>query len=197
MRSERHNPGQITGLVSKYRLPQHLSPMSMIWNNSRFELRQAVTSDAEAIRRLVRNAYAKWVPLIGREPLPMSADYEAALKMHRFDLLVEDDELGGLIETIRKSDHLLIENIAVTPECQGRGYGRMLMDHAEWLAASRGYSEIKLYTNKAFTENLTFYSKLGYRVEREEAFMGGICVHMNKRVRKRDEHVYGSIRWSE
>ena len=31
-------------------------------------LRQAVAADAPAIRDLTRAAYAKWVPLIGREP---------------------------------------------------------------------------------------------------------------------------------
>ena len=32
------------------------------------ELRQAMATDAAAIRELTRAAYAKWVPLIGREP---------------------------------------------------------------------------------------------------------------------------------
>ena len=40
------------------------------------ELRQAVATDAAAIRELTRAAYAKWVPLIGREPKPMTANYE-------------------------------------------------------------------------------------------------------------------------
>jgi hypothetical protein len=38
------------------------------------ELRQATAADAGAIRDLTREAYAKWVPLIGREPKPMTAD---------------------------------------------------------------------------------------------------------------------------
>ena len=36
--------------------------------------RPARRDDAEAIRDLVRAAYAKWVPLIGREPMPMKED---------------------------------------------------------------------------------------------------------------------------
>ena len=50
------------------------------------ELRQARKEDADAIRSLTRDAYAKWVPIIGREPLPMSANYNEALEKHRFDL---------------------------------------------------------------------------------------------------------------
>ena len=143
-------------------------------------MRQATKDDVEAIRTLTREAYAKWVPLIGREPLPMSTDYREALKKHRFDLLFLEGKLAALIETISHDDHLLIENVAVSPSHQGGGLGRRLLIHAERLAASLGYNEIKLYTNKLFAENLTFYDRLGYQVESEEDFMGGVCVHMNK-----------------
>lgn len=42
--------------------------------NSSIRLRPAEPADATAIRDIVRAAYAKWVPVIGREPLPMRAD---------------------------------------------------------------------------------------------------------------------------
>ena len=148
--------------------------------NEAIKIRQADVGDADVIRALTRAAYGKWVAVIGHEPLPMSADYQEALKNHRFDLLFLDEKLAALIETISHDDHLLIENVAVSPSCQGQGLGRILLDHAEHLAGSLGYSEIKLYTNKLFAENLSFYDHLGYRVEREEKTMNGICVHMNK-----------------
>jgi ribosomal protein S18 acetylase RimI-like enzyme len=144
------------------------------------ELRQGTAADARAIRDLTRAAYAKWVPVIGREPKPMTADYEEALRQHRFDLLCVGGRLAALIETIPEVDHLLIENVAVAPPYQGRGLGRKLMAHAEELAASLGFGEIKLYTNKLFAENVRLYARLGYRVDREEEFKGGIVVHMSK-----------------
>lgn len=146
------------------------------------ELVQASQGDAIAIALLTREAYAKWVPLIGREPKPMTADYEEALRRHRFDLLYAEGKLAALIETIPGEDHLLIENVAVSPAFQGRGYGRHLMAHAEALAARSGVSEIRLYTNKRFTENVQLYFKLGYRLDREEAMNGGVAVHMSKRL---------------
>ena len=150
-------------------------------------LRQAVAADAPAVRELTRDAYAKWVPLIGREPKPMTADYDAAIRNHRIDLLYLDGELAALIETIPEADHLLIENVAVSPAYQGRGLGRRLVAHAEELALSRGRAEVRLYTNKMFTENVGLYEKLHYRIEREEAFTGGgVIVHMSKRVRAAD-----------
>ncbi len=143
-------------------------------------LRQAVPADAPAIRALTRAAYAKWVPLIGREPKPMTADYEQAVRHHRFDLLYEEGGLAALIETIAAADHLLIENLAVAPAFRGRGFARLLMSHVERLAVASGLAETRLYTNKLFAENLEFYARLGYRVDREEAFSGGIVVHMSK-----------------
>jgi GNAT superfamily N-acetyltransferase len=145
------------------------------------ELRQGVATDAAAIRDLTRAAYAKWVPLIGREPKPMTADYAEALREHRFDLLYVEGRLVALIETIRGADHLLIENVAVAPSHWGRGFGRKLLAHAEQMAASLGLSETRLYTNKLFAENVQLYGKLGYRVDREE-FNGGVVVHMRKPV---------------
>jgi ribosomal protein S18 acetylase RimI-like enzyme len=152
--------------------------MSEAW-----ELRRAVASDAPAIRALTREAYAKWVPLIGREPKPMTADYAEAVRRHRIDLLHLDGVLAALIETIAEADHLLIENVAVSPAFQGRGLGRKLMAHAEQLAASAGHGETRLYTNKLFTQNIELYRKLGYRVDREEVLEIGVAVHMSKPIR--------------
>jgi GNAT superfamily N-acetyltransferase len=84
----------------------------------------ATAADADAVRCLTRDAYAKWVLLIGREPLPMLADYAAAVRDHRIDLVYRDGILVGLIEMIPESDHLLIENVAVSPAFQGQGLGR-------------------------------------------------------------------------
>ena len=151
--------------------------------NNKEELRQGLATDVAAIRDLTRAAYAKWVPVIGREPKPMTADYAEALRKHRFDLLYVEGKLVALIETIRGADHLLIENVAVAPSSWGRGFGRKLMAHAEKMAASAGLSETRLYTNKLFAENLQLYGKLGYRVDREEKFEDGVVVHMCKPVK--------------
>ena len=144
--------------------------------------RLATLADAPAIRALTREAYARWVPLIGREPLPMTADHARAVREHRIDLIETDGRLVALIEMIRHPDHLLIENLAVAPDCQGQGLGRALMAHADRVAASLGHRETRLYTNRAFAANLRFYAGLGYRIDREEAFGNGTVVHMSRAV---------------
>ncbi len=145
-------------------------------------IRPAAPADAAACRTLTRTAYAKWVPLIGREPRPMTADVEAALRNHRIDLLFRDGHLAALIETIPKPDHLLIENVAVLPSAQGQGLSRKLLAHAENLAKTLGHTETRLYTNKAFAENIRLYERCHYTIDREEPFINGIAVHMSKRL---------------
>lgn len=146
-------------------------------------VRRATTADALAVRELTRAAYAKWVPVLGREPRPMTADYDAATRDHLIDVLRVDGEAMALIEMAPKPDHLLIVNVAVAPTYQGKGYGSALMAHAEEVARSLNLSEIRLYTNALFAENLRLYSRLGYRVDREEEHpQFGVAVHMSKRL---------------
>ena len=57
-----------------------------------FQIRRATTDDAPRVGLLTRAAYAKWVPVIGREPLPMKVDYAAAVREHWVDLPF----MGGL-----------------------------------------------------------------------------------------------------
>jgi GNAT superfamily N-acetyltransferase len=144
-------------------------------------IRRGLQADAAEIRELTRRAYEKWIPVIGRQPTPMVADYDRGVREHMIDLLFLGATLVGLIETKHESDHLLVVNVAVAPAFQGRGYGRLLLDHAEQLATFLRLPEVKLYTNKQFTTNVEFYTRRGYTIDGEEPFMGGFLVHMSKR----------------
>ena len=90
-------------------------------------IRRGTTENVDLIRDFTRAAYAKWIPLIGREPLPMAADYETALRQHRFDLLYKTNALAALIETIARSDHLHIQNLCVSPKFYRAAMTRALM----------------------------------------------------------------------
>jgi GNAT superfamily N-acetyltransferase len=143
-------------------------------------LRRALATDADAIAALTKEAYAKWVPVIGRDPLPMTVDYATAVRNHRFDLLFAGPTLAALIETVPAEDWLMIVNLAVRPAFQRQGFGGRLVRLAEHIAERAGLRGTQLYTNRAFTTNLVFYTALGYRVDREEPFLGGATVYMSK-----------------
>lgn len=147
------------------------------------KIRRAGPDDAEAIRDLTRKAYAKWIPAIGREPRPMAADYNAAVRDHWIDILEDDQGLAALIEIIPGSAHLVIENLAVREDRQGAGLATILLRHAEDLARQQGIAELRLYTNAAFAANLEFYRARGFaETERTGLPDGGVMVHFAKQV---------------
>jgi ribosomal protein S18 acetylase RimI-like enzyme len=144
------------------------------------QLRRATPADAPIVRQLVRDAYAKWVPILGREPIPMQADYDLAVREHEVDLVYAGGELAGLIEMILYPDHLFIENVAVSPGHQGIGLGRYLMGHSERRARALGLGSLRLLTAHVMEPNIRLYSSIGYQVDRTEPFMGGFTVYMSK-----------------
>jgi ribosomal protein S18 acetylase RimI-like enzyme len=143
-------------------------------------IRRAAGGDADAVRALVQQAYERYVARIGRRPRPMDADYERLID--RGLVHVIGDPIDGVIVLVPEGDHLLVENVAVLPSCQGRGLGRQLMQFAEAEAGRLGFEEIVLYTNKHMTENLGFYAYLGYEETDRATAEGFARVYFRKRL---------------
>ena len=135
----------------------------MLARMSGTSIRRATTADLTDLRQLITDAYTKYIERIGRPPAPMTADYAAALEHSRVWVLESGDAIVGALVTEDRGDHLLLETVAVAPGAQGSGYGRRLLDRAERDAVELGLSEVRLYTNEAMTENLSFYPRHGYR----------------------------------
>jgi N-acetylglutamate synthase-like GNAT family acetyltransferase len=126
------------------------------------QIRLAQAADVPAIRELVRAAYAIYVPRIGREPAPVTADYKTLVDAGAVWVATKDEEIAGVLVLQPTAESLLLENVAVRPDRQRRGVGRMLIAFAEQEAARRGFDEVSLYTNAHMTENLSLYPALGY-----------------------------------
>lgn len=124
--------------------------------------RPAERRDVGQIARLARDAYQHYTARIGRAPAPMEADYAAVVSDGTMWIAEGDDQLLGFIVLIDADDHLLLDSVAVDPVARGRGVGAQLLALAENEARRRGYDRIKLYTNKAMTENLDYYPRKGY-----------------------------------
>jgi ribosomal protein S18 acetylase RimI-like enzyme len=145
-------------------------------------IRPAVAGDVPAIDALVRDAYAMYVPRIGREPAPVTADHAGLVAAGRTSVIEADDEVAGVIVLIPGGAHLLVENVAVAPKAQGRGLGRELMAFAERRAAQLGMAELRLYTNQLMTENLALYPALGYTETGRRVEDGFARVYFSKRI---------------
>jgi ribosomal protein S18 acetylase RimI-like enzyme len=125
-------------------------------------VRPAAEPDVPVLAAIAAEAYRVYVPRIGREPAPMTADYAEAVRSGLTWAAVRDDEVVGLLVLAVRPDHLLLENVAVLPSAQGAGVGARLLALAEDEARARGLREIRLYTNEAMTENLAYYPRRGY-----------------------------------
>ncbi len=126
------------------------------------ELRPAEPKDVDAVRQCARAAYRKYVERIGREPAPMIADFEADIRDQRMCVIDDDAGLAGYVVFFRKDDHMFLENVAVQPDRQGKGFGRRLIRHVEEAAHRAGLTAVRLYTNVHMRENLGLYLTLGY-----------------------------------
>lgn len=142
----------------------------------------ATKDDLDSILNIILTSYQKWVPIIGRKPTPMTADYTKSINEHDIYLLKSDKNIFGLIEIIKKENHIWIENVSVHPKHQGNGFGKKLLLHAEYIASINEFEFIRLQTNKEFYENIKLYNNFGYKIIREEPFMGGKTVYMEKNI---------------
>ncbi|TCI00531.1 GNAT family N-acetyltransferase [Roseococcus sp. SYP-B2431] len=134
--------------------------------------RLARPGEAGALRALVREAYAHYVPRLGREPAPMTDDYAARIAAGQAWIAELDGVSIGALVLEDTEDGLLIDNIAVAAASRGKGHGRKLMDFAEAEARRRGHRRIWLYTNEKMVENIALYARLGY-AETRRAEQGG------------------------
>ena len=144
------------------------------------DLRRAVSADRPAVEAIVEAAYSPYIPRIGRKPGPMLDDYGALIAEGCVHVVVAGGTVQGILVLRPEQDAMLLENIAVAPAAQGRGYGRIMLDFAERAAVAGGFSAVTLYTNEAMTENVALYARLGY-VETHRGVANGFRrVYMTK-----------------
>ena len=125
-------------------------------------IRAAGEDDVPAIESIVRDSYARYVPLIGREPAPMTADYRNLVSAGEVWVAEREGSVIGVLVLRRDEQTLLLENVAVSPPHQGQGVGRALIAFAEQHGRDLGLEAVTLYTNEAMRENLRLYPRLGY-----------------------------------
>lgn len=142
----------------------------------------AGAGEVAEISALVRAAYQPYVQRIGREPAPMNADHGDAVADGRVLLARSDNRLVGVLITDPRSDHLLIENVAVRADGRGLGVGSRLLRRAEDEARRLGLPELRLYTNAKMTENLAYYPRRGFAETHRAVEDGFERVFFTKRI---------------
>jgi GNAT superfamily N-acetyltransferase len=135
-------------------------------------IRAAEAANVAAVAEIAAKAFDRYTERIGRPPAPMDADYRELIAAGWVWIAVRDGVIAGFAVLIPRTDHLLLETIAVAPDVQGEGIGSGLLAFTDDMARREGLGEIRLCTNEAMTENLIYYPRHGYRETHRETEHG-------------------------
>lgn len=145
-------------------------------------IRKAEPSDEAAVVSCVQKSYQKYIVRIGKKPGPM-LEYYLPLIIDGNVFCGEfcEETIGVLV--LKKFDgYMLLDNVAILPEFQGKGFGKQLIEFAEHYSSDNNYLEIRLYTNIKMTENIELYHKLGYSEYSRKQENGFERVYFKKRL---------------
>ena len=131
-----------------------------------FIIRLATREDCEAVEAIAASAYAHYIGRMNKKPAPMTEDYKAEIAENRVHVLVlsngEGGSIGGFLILKPGDESMLLDNVAVAPGMQGRGYGKALIFFAMEKAREMGFGKLTLYTNEVMVENIRLYARLGF-----------------------------------
>jgi GNAT superfamily N-acetyltransferase len=144
------------------------------------DLRRARPDEAEKIAAFQRAAYARNRAILGVEPIPLQADYAEILRRYEVWLRGEEETTTGILILESRPDDLLIWSIATAPEARRSGIGNELLAAAENRARELRKNIIRLYTGELLVDNVAWYQRRGYAIERTEAMSDRRVVHMKK-----------------
>ena len=136
--------------------------------------------DFEIIRAI---AYQTWPATYGKILSKAQLDYmlakfyseeslniNLAQQNHHF-LLVKENEITVGFASYEHHYHqksvTRIHKIYILPQTQGKGFGKILMDHIEQLALQNNNNYLSLNVNR-FNKALRFYQKIGFEIIAEE-----------------------------
>jgi ribosomal protein S18 acetylase RimI-like enzyme len=145
-------------------------------------IRRALEGEAETVHRVVHAAYAHYTDRIGKPPGPMLDDYAQRIADGQTWVLEDAGGIVGILVLEQRADGFLLDNIAVPPECQGKGHGRILIEFAEAEARRRGFQEIHLYTHALMVENIALYRRIGFVETHRVSEKGYDRVYMTKQL---------------
>ncbi len=126
-------------------------------------IRLATQHDEAKVRDCAEQAYARYIPLIGKRPAPLLSDFGAQIRDGLIHVAEADEgSFQGFIVFYQTDQSFLLENVAVLPAWSGKGVGRALIAYCEDAARRVGALSVRLYTNAAMVDNVALYARLGY-----------------------------------
>ena len=146
-------------------------------------IRQAQKSDLEFVRQCAERAYEGYIDRIGQPPAPMVADFAESLNKQELEVICLEAPVG-FVASYEQNGRLFVENIAIHPDHQNQGIASQVFLLLEDRCRQTGLTAIELYTNEKMTENLDFYSMLGFVETDRRRDSGFSRVYFKKTVAK-------------
>lgn len=156
--------------MSEYgRAPEYSGAAAMSRaDTTRIVTRPARPDDGDRLARIARDAYGKYLGLVDEPPAPLLLDYAQVAALGRTHVAVAEGEVIGMVTIEPDEPYLILRNLAVRPEYQGLGIGRMLVAFVEDTARGRGLRGVRLWTRAEMEDNIAFYLRLGYALTHTE-----------------------------
>ncbi len=85
-----------------------------------------MTTEVAAIKLIARKSFERYVPLIGKPPASMNADFSGHVLKDTVFIAQSEKKQGsvmGYAFVLQRNGEWLLDNIAASPEAQGRGVG--------------------------------------------------------------------------
>ena len=124
-----------------------------------------MTTEVPAIKLIARKSFERYVPLIGKPPAPMNADFSVHVLKATVFIAQSEKKQGSVLGyaiILKRDGEWLLDNIVVSPEAQGRGVGSALIVACETFLQKRGVQRYHLYTNQTMEQNLACYPEIGF-----------------------------------
>jgi len=153
-------------------------------------IRRARSNEAEQIWHVTRAAYALYRGRVRPEFRALRTTAAAIRREIRtgrrvYGVAVHEDKVVATIRYRRWRYHLGLSRLAVLPEYQRFGLGRMMMQWAEERARKLRVREVRGEVRTVLPELLEYYKRMGYRpfARRSGRGYSGYLIAVRKRVR--------------
>ncbi|VXB63094.1 Acetyltransferase YpeA [Burkholderia sp. 8Y] len=122
--------------------------------------------DRDAVIALWRDVFPEYADASRPQRDPaLSIDNKMRMQPELFFVGTLDGDVIGTVMCGYDGHRGWVYSLGVQHAMRGRGYGRMLMLHAEAALARAGCPKVNLQILSARRELLPFYERLGYRVD--------------------------------
>jgi GNAT superfamily N-acetyltransferase len=122
--------------------------------------------EATMIATILFEAFVSYKPLYTSEAFAATALSATEIGL-RFDegptwVAILDNRIIGTIAAMATDRTLYIRSMAVVPDVQGQGIGKMLLEQAEKYGKTKGFKRLQLYTTHFLHEAISLYNRFGF-----------------------------------